>query len=1147
MKNRELYQKDPSIRKLANQGVASVNDDKTTEALEVLRYELETFVCDGQYEKGLAHILDTFLRNVNQAEQPGVWVSGFYGSGKSHLVKMLRTLWVDQSFPDGATARGIAHLPQEIKDKLKELDTEGKRHGGLHAASGTLGAGASGSVRLALLRVLFKSVGLPERYQVGRFVLWLKSEGILDEVRQRVEKAAVPWDEALDNFYVSTELHEALMHAKPNLFQSANTCASTLTNLYPHVQDISSEDMYTGIKKALTEHGKFPLTLIVLDEVQQFIGEDAQRSLDVQEVVEDCCKKFGGKLMFIGTGQTAVTGTSNLKKLEGRFTVRVELSDADVDNVIRQVVLAKKPEAKAPVEAVMNKNIGEISRHLAGTGLAHRQDDIPFFPQDYPILPVRRRFWENTLRVLDQTGTDSQLRNQLSMIHKAIQTNLDDELGSVIPADYLFFETGEKLIQHRIVPRKLYDKTLVWIRGSEEERLKARSCALIFLLNKLSSANSELGLRTTVDTIADLLVDNVETGSGSLRARLPGILDECDLVMKVGDEYRIQTEESSAWNDDYQSEYSRLSSEAHRVDTERDDRIRKQFGSILQRLNLTQGVSKVPRDISIVTESKLPSDADSRVYVWLRDEWSTDGESVRSDARQAGNQSATVFVFVPKRSSDDLRRYLIEYKAASSTLEKRKGTSTPEGLEAQAAIETIRQTADGKINELLSDAFAGARVFQGGGNEIATGDLREAVIEASENALGRLYPQFKLADHTGWARVYENAAKGAPDALAAVGSKDESAQHPVCKALLSMIAGGKKGSDIRDYFEGKGYGWSRDTVDGALQVLLVANLLRAQDEHGKILDPRALERKALGKVLFKIESTVITVPQRIGIRKLLQKEPLKIHATPNEELASVPRFLQKMIELADSAGGEAPKPDRPDTRILETIRTAAGNEQLLAVYNNREELDRLIDTWQETAERIKERIPQWNLATRLARHLDSLGNAEIYLAQIKTIEEERQLLSDPDPLTPLVSNITQVLRDELNAIKAQWDDEWTTREQNLESDSNWNQLEPEQKYDLRSRNQLTDKSAPVIAVDSAESILATLDRYSIDALHDRLAALPSRYAALSQGAATKLEPKAQFVSLASSTLKTEADFDAWIAEKRKEVVAALKNGPVVIK
>lgn len=151
-------------------------------------------------------------------------------------------------------------------------------------------------------------------------------------------------------------------------------------------------------------------------------------------------------MLFIGTGQTAVTGTANLKRLEGRFTVRIELSDADVDAVIRQVILAKKPGAFQEIESVMQKNRGEISRDLSGTNIGHRQEDIDFFTQDYPILPVRRRFWENTLRVLDQTGTDSQLRNQLSMIHKVIQTNLDANVGHVILADYLYFDSADKLL-----------------------------------------------------------------------------------------------------------------------------------------------------------------------------------------------------------------------------------------------------------------------------------------------------------------------------------------------------------------------------------------------------------------------------------------------------------------------------------------------------------------------------------------------------------------------------------------------------------------------------------------------------------------------------------------------------------------------------
>jgi hypothetical protein len=72
-----------------------------------------------------------------------------------------------------------------------------------------------------------------------------------------------------------------------------------------------------------------------------------------------------------------VTGTANLKKLEGRFTRRVELSDADVDAVIRQVILAKKPGAVQPIDQIMQTNLGEISRHLAGTSIAIARTTSP--------------------------------------------------------------------------------------------------------------------------------------------------------------------------------------------------------------------------------------------------------------------------------------------------------------------------------------------------------------------------------------------------------------------------------------------------------------------------------------------------------------------------------------------------------------------------------------------------------------------------------------------------------------------------------------------------------------------------------------------------------------------------------------------------
>jgi hypothetical protein len=1144
MKNRDIYLKDPSIQKLVNEGVANVNDDTTSAALAVLRYELETFVCDGQYEKGMEHILETYLKNINQAQQPAVWISGFYGSGKSHLVKMLRALWADTIFDDGATARGIASPPQNIMDLFKELSTRGNRYGGLHAASGTLGSGASGSVRLALLRIIFKSVGLPEQYHVARFVMWLKNEGIYEDVKNQVEQSGNDWLYELDNFIVAEDLHKALVQVKPQLFPSPEVCTETLNNLYRNVPDISNDEMLTAIKQAIVRDGKFPLTVIVLDEVQQYIGMDSQRSMDVQEAVEACCKNIGGKLLFIGTGQTAVTGTANLKKLEGRFTVRVELSDADVDAVIRKVILAKNSDAIPALEKDMQVNIGEISRHLSGTTIGHNQDDVRFFAQDYPILPVRRRFWENTLRVLDPTGTDSQLRNQLSMIHKAIQTNLDVALGNVIEGDYIYFDSADKLLQTRILPRKVHEKTMSWIKGSDDQRLTARACGLVFLINKLAGSNDEIGIKATIDTVADLMVQGLPEGSSALRGKLPGLMDKCELLMKVGDEYRIQTEESAAWTDEFLSQRSQLANESHRVEAERDDRIRYKFGSIVKKLTLTQGNSKVIRDFHPIFNSLLPSDSDKKICVWVRDGWSIDENSVRADALQAGNQSPTVYAFVPKRSADDLRHYLIDFKAASATLDKRGVPNTPEGTEARASMETTKQAAEGKINELLDEAFSGARVFQGGGNELLGNDLQEMVMEAAGNSLKRLYPQFPTADHTGWSKVYEKARKGAPDALKGVGDDGEPGKNPVCKAILGFIAGGKKGADVRSHFESSLFGWSRDAVDGGLQALLVVGLIRAQDDHGKTLDFKSLERKAIGKVMFKAEFTIVTTAQRIQIRKLLQKVGLS--AKQGEELAYVPQFLQKLMYLADRAGGEAPKPERPDTTELDEIRLTAGNEQLLALYNSRDERAQAFDLWTDRAGRIDKRWPTWITLKRVMGYASGIQNAEIILAQVKNIEKQRQLLEEPDLISPLVANVTQLLREELNCLDKEYQsihDEGMAR---LKADTNWQQLDPEQRNSLLAEQKLTLADAPRINVASTEEVAATLEQITLSALTDRVAAMPSRFDAVLVGAAELMEPEAQFVKLPNRTIKTEQDIDAWLNDAKAEIQKALKSGPVII-
>lgn len=1145
MLNRDIYLKNPTERRLVNQGVASVNDDTSAEALEVLRYELDTFVCDGQYEKGLADILSNFLSNIDQPQQPGVWISGFFGSGKSHLVKMMRALWQDTPFPDGATPRGIADLPTSVAEPLKELSAQGRRHGGLHAASGTLGAGATGSVRLALLRIIFKSAGLPEGYPVARFVMWLMREGRLQEVRDAVEAAGFDWQEELDNFYVADGIADALMKVWPDRFASRNACVETLTQMFPAVNDVSSDDMIRAIRQALTRDSKFPLTLIVLDEVQQYIGGDTQRSMDVQETVEACSKNIGGKLLFVGTGQTAVTGTANLARLQGRFTVRVELSDADVEAVIRKVILAKKPETIPQIADTLGRNLGEISRHLSGTTIAHRTTDQAVFPQDYPLLPVRRRFWEAALKVLDQTGTAAQLRNQLSVVHKVIQTNLDAPLGSMVPADFVFFDSAENLLQMRQLPRKVYEKTSAWMRGSDDEQLMARACALVFLINKVAAANTELGIRATVDTLADLLVEDLPAGSSVLRSRLPAVLDACELLIKVDAEYRIQTDESAAWSDSFQNQKANLASQAHTLEHERDTRIRKMFGDTVGRLSLTQGAAKVAREVSPLFDAELPKDADQRIYVWVRDGWSTDENTVKAEARQAGSASPTIFLYLPKRHGDDLRNQLMEYKAARNTIDERGtpgASAAADTREAFEAMQTTLRNAEIRIQAILRDCFNDARVYQGGGSEIVGSDLQAMLREAADNALLRLYPQFGTADNAAWSKVFERARQGAPDALKAVGDDGEADKNPVCKAVLGFIAGGKTGADVRARFEGAPYGWSGDAVDGALFALLVAGALRAQDERGQPVEFKTLERKTIGKTHFRVEATTITAAQRIQIRKLLQL--LEVNAKPNDELVSVGVFLDKLRSLAERAGGEAPKPAAPDMAQIDNLRRSVGNEQLLALHTQRESLEELITQWQGSAGKIESHWAPWLSLKQLANHAELLDGTDAIRAQIAAIEASRQLLADPDPVPGLSAELTQALREQLNQHAAAYAEQHKRGMTTLEADPNWAKLEPEQRNSLLATQKLTLADTPAIGVQTTKDVLASLQAHPLAGLADRIAALPGRFAQVAEEAALLCEPKVQFVTLPQRTLQNAAEVDAWATEVAETLKTALANGPV---
>ena len=1149
MLNRDVFVKDPGANQLLNNGVANVTDGRSEAELRTLRYELDTFVCDGEYEKGLQLILETYLKNLDSSEQPGIWVSGFFGSGKSHLVKMLRVLWTDFVFTDdGATARGLAQLPSAIQELLKEISTESRRLGQLHAASGTLGAEVSDNIRLALLSIIFKSAGLPEQYPLARFVMWLRDEGHLDAVRSTVEEGGNNWDKELRNLYVSPHIANAVIAVYPDFAADARAARQLLKEQFPNVRDITNVQMVDGIRDALTQDGKFPLTLIVLDEVQQFIEAHEGSAYKVQEVTEACCKRFAGRILFVGTGQTALSGTELLRKLMGRFQVAIELSDTDVDTVIRKVILQKKADQKSTIEKSIP--LGEISRHLQATELGHRTEDGDVLVADYPLLPVRRRFWEKVLRAVDQGGTAGQLRNQLKVIHEATRATAEAQLGVVVGGDFIYGQEAAHMLQTGVLPREIFEFIKALESGGDDDQLKARLCGLIFLIGKLPrDAGADTGLRATGDALADLLVTDLREGSAALRKRIPVLLEELEessKVMRVGDEYRMQTQESSAWNDEYRAQLSQILGAPQRIASERVDLLRKGCGTQLKKATtVAQGACKEQRSMSVHYGPDLPADADAKIYIWVRSGWEATESEVRSDATAAGNDAPTIYVHLPKRAADDLKTSLGRLRAAEATLQVRGLRSTPEGEEARRAMETRQSLAEKQLTGLVDQIFGGARVFQAGGQEVVESTLAEMVLKAGESSVVRMFPQFHVADHAKWHKVAERARKGDGAALAAVDHKDDADKHAVTKALLAEVGSGKLGSQLRSKFEESPYGWPRDAVFAGTCVLVQTGALRAT-EGTRALGVKDLEGAKFTKTRFNVESVTISAAQRLKVRGLLQA--LGVTYQSGQEAAALPALIQLLRDRAAAAGGDGPRPEAPDTADVDEIATKAGNEQLMAVFDVHEALKAKALAWEATGKAIDARLPRWHRLNDLLSHAQGhFDEAGAVATQTEAIRVQRLLLDDPDSIPGLSDQLCTLLRQALIDAQAEYAAEHAKGMKLLDADESWQKLTPDQRHKILKPSGLT--ATLTVTTGTEEEVLQSLKTMSLRTWGDRTAALAGRFRQALIAAAEEIEPEMVYFTIQRKKLASEAEITAWVSDLEKRLLEqwrGAEGAPVMI-
>ena len=1195
MKIHEALDRDPRTARLANGGQARIADNADEPAMMELRAELETFVCDGQFGDALQRILDRYLASLGTPKQESAWVSGFFGSGKSHLLKMLTHLWVNTEFPDGATARGLVRggLPDEVQAQLRELDTHAHRAGRSPvSAAGTMLGGSVDHVRHTVLSILLRACGWPAQYPEARFCFWLRERGLLDRVRAAVEAAGKNWLRELHNLYVSPVIANALIAADASFAADVRSARQLLTRQFPPLRtDISTDEFIEAARQALSApagrrltappgaqptlpesapfhgadsgNGELPHTVLVLDEVQQYINEAQDRSAALTEVAEAVQTQLDSRVMLVGAGQSALSaGTPALLWLRDRFRIAVELTDADVEAVTRKVLLHKRPSAGPEIDRMFEAHAGEVARHLQGTRVASRPEDAGDRVADYPLLSTRRRFWEACFQAVDAAGSHSQLRSQLRILHDSLANVADRPLGATIPASDLFDALAPSLVSTGVLLNELNTRIQKLDDDSDQGRLRRDLCGLVFLIGKLPrQEGTDLGVRANANTLADLLMDDITIDSGPRRHEIAGTLEALatdGVLMKVGDEYRLQTTEGAEWDRAFRERRQALTDVE--IATRREHLFAQAVQEALGEIRLLHGQARLRRKLALHHGAEPPAANGDVVSVWLRDGWSCGRKEVDNEARRLGADDPTLHVHLPQRSADVLRGHVLDAEAARQVLDHHGVPASPEGQEARESMESRRARAAQERDAIVRDVLRAATVLQGGGTEVFGDSLTEKLKTGAGASLARLFPRFDDGDHRGWEGAVTRARQGSDQPLKVVGWDGATDAHPVAKEVLGALGAGARGTALHKALKAAPYGWPQDAVDAVLIALHRAGHLRAT-RNGRPVAAGALDQAGVKTAEFRPEKVRLSTSQRIALRGLFGKQGIATKSGEEESRAA--EFLGALEALAGRAGGSVPLPPVPATAAIGELKRLAGSEQLAEIHAQKDELEGCIDDWTRLAGRAEARMPGWKRAGAFRRHAEGLPVVAGAAADMDAVVTQRSLLSETDQVRPIVAALAAALREMLVRSHETLTDVVAAARTRLAADATWSKLDAAGQNEI-CRSLGLDVPAP-LAAGTDDDLLCALDARSLAAWRSEIDAVDARAGQALQTAAKLVDaktssrggqpadgtspdpPRTTTVEVRRGTLADDAAVHEWVREQESKLMEAIRTGPVIVR
>jgi hypothetical protein len=563
MKINQLFSKDIS-RRVNPAVVANIAENETTQQ-EIEEYIFTKEILGNMY-KFLAAVL------IGHQGKTGVWINGYYGSGKSHFIKYLYYCINFDKYPN-AFERLVSHLSivdplsgptlqdmNTLRSKLTSLDIDMLLFN-IDSVSSQAGQGSSQD-KTRITRILFNKLNALRGYNDSNIALALYLEKILDKKgvfaafkEKLLADMGEPWDGNQD-MYIQSFLDTVLTTAK-SLIPELDTDSLRLS---------ISQDADTSIELFIRECKEFIAIkkedyrlIFLIDEMSQYIGANTNLLLNLQTIVEEVGEKCNNKIWIACTAQQELrdlvsvsgAGSDSFGKIQGRFETKISLQSTDAALITKKRILDKNANAIGVLDTYFKDNKQAIENQFHFDNHVYQNfDSKDDFILTYPFVPYQFKLISDVFASFSQAGYVGQgVKNTeraiLGITHATAKENKEQEVGYFVSFDRFFNTQLKENLTHNAnqIIFRAFDLNEV-----KENNFYKRVVQALFMVSSLSD-NYAVSLPANAENLAILLMDNLNTSKSDIIREVQPVLDYLEknfIIQLQNGKYRFLSDEEIA-------------------------------------------------------------------------------------------------------------------------------------------------------------------------------------------------------------------------------------------------------------------------------------------------------------------------------------------------------------------------------------------------------------------------------------------------------------------------------------------------------------------------------------------------------------------------------------------------------------------------